>query len=1556
MRNLKRALSMALAAIMVLGLMVVGASATSYEDFTDKDEIKNKEAVNTMVSLGVISGKDSGAYDPTGSLTRAEACTLIARMLGGGKDPVLGSNIKSNFTDTKGHWAETYIAYCANLGIIVGVGDGSFNPDGVLTGTAAAKMVLCALGYKPEFEGIGGANWELATNTLATKVKLYDGLTNLNPSETISRDNVAQLLYNGVQANEVEYRNLQGDYSGTLYAQPVNGVDNNSTMLYVRFGVVKVEGVVVANEVFGLGSTATPAGKARFADANTYRTDAGQQNNYNGVYPVSIPNEYVGQRVVIYVKFPNALAPNAAESTVIGEPILSAKNTVVSTGERLKDTDAVKSFLRDNNLSIGTESATPTVAGTYYQGVKTLTKGESGWNNGVRPTLDNGVSTVAGKKLTFIDHTGDGTVDYIITENPTLAQVTVYNETNKELTIAGEGSLAFKEIANPESVAKGDMVLYVKYDDTFYLSKPETVTGAVTAYISGTPAKVTMDSKNYTASANGLTKTGTTLETLDAGQSLIGNSYTFYLDAYGNVVAKELYEETFGNYALVVDSAAGDASGSVLANSGEVKLMLNDGTTAVYKVNMLASAGQFKDITASTDSDKESAMADKLGKDGTKDLVGHIVTYVVDGSNVTIGDLSKNANYSTVYGTSTQEVKRATASYTIGTTNVIVNDNTLFYVMSDTNGDKKADRYSLIQGLKNVPVGAITGATVTGAAYQIRTVDGHTTNTAKAVVVWDGSNSFKGSREFVYIIGNYTQTQDQIKNNIYEYPAVFASGEKTSILVKNGTSATDETNGNASVTIKSGNIYEYRMNGDYAELFITTNTLNGYVTSQVNGKSMEVRLGTNGSDTYKKTHTLGTTVINVEDSSNVYVMDNEPTDAMSVAYGLNTDGYVSLIFVRDSDVHFRTVTNWTLSTLNINGVDVPSKGTIQVANGFDLTVKAAGGAALASGSKNLVAWADYDGSSAKDEYLKGDISSTTGAGTITMPANGVVKIGSVVGNEFNPSNEPTETVGGSTTPTGEYTITVYTSQWPDSGNGNKYNFYVNNTKVTNFTQGVGTKSFTVKSTDTVAIDGFTFGSVKNNATVTLATGVTGTVNLAATSVTFKVSSNVTLNDPTTVVASATGGDAAVVTPKINTNLTLKTADGTVVSGGTVTKAEIDSSDSNKLSIAITLPEGYTANTNTATVSYVSGQTSNGITMAAGTTTSGEYTAKSSAAASTTIGDGKGTLNITLVVAPVDGKKVSFVLPEGYYLTGTAGTAYSETLSITTPAAIDFTLTGAPDYATKVDVTYTVSGTKLDSTKEYVAEDVAVTSGALAKISTTATTATGDVVVTVTKVVASEVKAEVKAPTGVTIAFENGETLTTDAAGGTLSDKLQLTAPANAEEAKITYTITGATGKTSSDKLTGELTIDATTDSWKEAIPGTFVATGDQAVVVTIDSVTYTKAKTAAVTGAAYGTVDTSNTIATVAVKSGAAFAIEEKDGKYVNAESITLTFAPTNNWTGTKAIKIETIVGGSSTAASMVSGAPSSGGKTAVEITFAAGELTIDDLATALTYVVKDNA
>ncbi|MTS96684.1 hypothetical protein GMD87_16245, partial [Pseudoflavonifractor sp. BIOML-A1] len=67
MRNLKRVLSLALASIMLLGMMVVGASAADVtsSDLKDMNEVTNKEAVALMVDLGIIVGKPDGTFAPT---------------------------------------------------------------------------------------------------------------------------------------------------------------------------------------------------------------------------------------------------------------------------------------------------------------------------------------------------------------------------------------------------------------------------------------------------------------------------------------------------------------------------------------------------------------------------------------------------------------------------------------------------------------------------------------------------------------------------------------------------------------------------------------------------------------------------------------------------------------------------------------------------------------------------------------------------------------------------------------------------------------------------------------------------------------------------------------------------------------------------------------------------------------------------------------------------------------------------------------------------------------------------------------------------------------------------------------------------------------------------------------------------------------------------------------------------------------------------------------------------------------------------------------------------
>ena len=243
MRNLKRALSMALASVMVLGLTVIGAGAASYEDFTDKDEIVHKDAVSMVTELGVLAGLPDGSFGGSQNIDRASFARLVCVVLNGGKEPVLG-NLTTTFTDTQGNWAEKYISFCVDRGIIAGRGNNTFGPSDNVTGSEAAKMLLVALGYNTAYEGIGGATWEVTTNSLANMAGLYEELETINPSEPLSRDNAAQMIYNVLNADVVSYSfSFNADGSTTA-------VQNKSekTMLEDKFGVVIVEGIALANE------------------------------------------------------------------------------------------------------------------------------------------------------------------------------------------------------------------------------------------------------------------------------------------------------------------------------------------------------------------------------------------------------------------------------------------------------------------------------------------------------------------------------------------------------------------------------------------------------------------------------------------------------------------------------------------------------------------------------------------------------------------------------------------------------------------------------------------------------------------------------------------------------------------------------------------------------------------------------------------------------------------------------------------------------------------------------------------------------------------------------------------------------------------------------------------------------------------------------------------------------------------------------------------------------------------------------------------------------------
>lgn len=99
-----------------------------------------------MAKLGVVKGRNAEAFDPDAPITRAEFATICARF---DKTQI---NTSSNFTDISGHWAEKYIERAAALGWIAGYSDGTFRPSNYITRAEAMTMINRVLCRVPETE------------------------------------------------------------------------------------------------------------------------------------------------------------------------------------------------------------------------------------------------------------------------------------------------------------------------------------------------------------------------------------------------------------------------------------------------------------------------------------------------------------------------------------------------------------------------------------------------------------------------------------------------------------------------------------------------------------------------------------------------------------------------------------------------------------------------------------------------------------------------------------------------------------------------------------------------------------------------------------------------------------------------------------------------------------------------------------------------------------------------------------------------------------------------------------------------------------------------------------------------------------------------------------------------------------------------------------------------------------------------------------------------------------------------------------------------------------
>ena len=781
MRNLKRALSLGLASVMVIGMMATGAGAVSYNDLTDKDEIVNKEAVQMLVELGVINGKDDGSYDPTGIVTRAEMAKMICVVQNGGKDPNLGTTVTNSYTDTVGHWAAGYIEYCTKLGIVAGDGTGKFNPSATVTGSEAAKMLLVAMGYKSEIEGFTGANWALAVNTRASQKGLYDGLS-INADAGLSRDNAAQMIYNALDASIVEYEYTLITDGSSLSSSPtlkdkVNNEGYNVTLLEDRFNAVKVEGVVTGNEYATLAASATKGsamdeGKTRIEVTN--HDDQGYYKDGATTFTVSTGLEDLGRSVVLFVKKDS----NASKAQVFGSAVESGDNLVVKD----TSTDTIKEVADDNDLNFDDAAQ----IAYNYGSLTELTSGvrNDEWDRGTEKYL--------------IDNDDDGDVDYVLVNTMYFGQVSKYS-TKDDGSITIDINRAWKDGSTASNLTADDKADVVGFDDVaeddyvmagwiggkLYVEKAESVTGTLESLKKG--ESLTVDGTKYSVSeVAGYTGGDTSIiPASTVGSEYLDTEATYYLDANGLIVAVGDATENSGNYAYVW---AVDDGGNL--DDARVKVTLQDGTTATYKL----------------DSDSQKVLTKDYTTDATKDLV-RVFAYTLKDDTIKL-TYAKNGNATdattdftkgkTTVGTMSDKTNVSDAEQTN-----YASSSTVFFYVSLKSNNKTIDDVDVYTGYANAP--SVDGVAAE-AAYN---------NAGKmAAVAFEGGNvSIKDVADFLYIT--------KIVSNSSDYSTVEAVLAGTDEAVEIRVNDSDLDSGDANKVY----LYSVDTDGNY-DLKLASSNLN----------------------------------------------------------------------------------------------------------------------------------------------------------------------------------------------------------------------------------------------------------------------------------------------------------------------------------------------------------------------------------------------------------------------------------------------------------------------------------------------------------------------------------------------------------------------------------------------------------------------------------------------------------------------------------------------------------------------------------------------------------
>ncbi len=693
-------------------------------EFTDADEITHDEAVAVLNGLGIVSGVGDGSFNPSGTFTRLEAAILLARV-------VLTPDGVDDLVATRAIFDDVPVTDPYNKYITWAVENDYIHGVGDNKFNPTGKLTGVQLAAMM-IEALGeklptDGSWE---NFVAQKVKEYkltDGITGYSATAVISRDNAVQMMYNTMTASP------SGEKMWGLYEM---GKDGKATGNPVETFSSIVE-AYAARAVLGSDKFVVDAAVASDSILAGYNVSTSDAPDAYGRPQTSVVRTVNGKTTVLY--------------SVKDEPVLEYTTEV-----------SYKKIYTDLELDEETSADVIQLGKTWHVDFDlTNTKTIDYTGNGCKTEVyddGDGTYTIVCIPVLLVKANKTTTSTDSATGKKTVSQSFARLGGNDVSGVAGPFA-STKFINYPENTVLM-MTVTTDKNGAFViqsLEEPDVVTGKLerTTQKNNGPKTYYIDGAAYL----------TAYDCVDEFAPVVGQEISVYVDSEGYILGSvnKQKEAAKNNYIYVLA-----ASGTTTSSNWMVST-----PTYTGKVYGILSTGEYGEYTVNYGTTNKAAEKDT------------VYTYTYDDN----GDLVLKTD-EVSDGKNTAQIKNGAASAEVqkGKENkvtAILNSSTVFYFYNTDNSGKIS---SLVTRTGNTSSGVIEASKAT-VVYE------GDAKVAKFVFVGENYTAGAVDVDKAYVVAS-TKSSETVatgstQTTIDSYTAYTSTGEEITLYATSGTEITD---------------------------------------------------------------------------------------------------------------------------------------------------------------------------------------------------------------------------------------------------------------------------------------------------------------------------------------------------------------------------------------------------------------------------------------------------------------------------------------------------------------------------------------------------------------------------------------------------------------------------------------------------------------------------------------------------------------------------------------------------------------------------------------------